>query len=156
MKSLLENVESLTWRDGVTPCWHWLGSLDVNGYGRFGVHPDQHGRDRAHRVAYREAFGPIPKGMCVLHSCDVRGCVNPAHLRLGSNADNVRDKMERGRFVPMRGEANGNAKLTDAQVEEIRAKWIPHKVTQKMLAVQYGVTLEMISLILRRKFRVTV
>lgn len=78
-------------------CWEWLGSRDGGGYGMF-----QYGsRDsrRAHRVAWELTNGEIPTGMFVLHSCDYPPCVNPAHLRLGTNSDNMKDMWARNRRI---------------------------------------------------------
>jgi hypothetical protein len=73
-------------------CWLWLGLVDEKGYGRFGK-----GGRAAHRKAYELFIGEIPKGLCVLHTCDVRSCVNPKHLWLGLPADNTRDMLSKGR-----------------------------------------------------------
>jgi hypothetical protein len=72
-------------------CWPWLGSRTVNGYGRLG-------NRYAHRLVYEQEVGPIPDGLNVLHSCDNPPCVNPRHLRVGTQADNARDALERGRL----------------------------------------------------------
>jgi len=77
-------------------CWTWKGGTFRFGYGSFRV-GDR--RIPAHRVSWELAFGKIADGMCVLHTCDNPGCVNPAHLRLGTQQDNVRDAREKGRFV---------------------------------------------------------
>lgn len=73
----------------------------------------------AHRAAYIKAYGPIPPGMHVLHRCDTKGCANPEHLFLGTNADNMRDKVLKGRQA--RGERIHNARLTADRVRAIRA-----------------------------------
>lgn len=96
-------------------CWTWTGDR-VYGYGRVFT---SNGRVKAHRLAWAVANNKTPGALCVLHSCDNRPCVNPAHLRLGTNADNNADMVERGQQV--RGERNGSAKLTEANVREIRA-----------------------------------
>lgn len=75
-------------------CWLWIGSLRNNGYGRVTM---GNRSLAAHRVSYEYHVGPIPDGMNVLHSCDVRNCVNPAHLRLGTNRENTADMISRGR-----------------------------------------------------------
>lgn len=83
-----------------TGCWEWRANK-VRGYGRF-----SHGGRMwlAHRVAHAELIGPIPDGLDVLHSCDNPPCVNPAHLRAGTDQDNMRDQLSRGR--------HGNIKKT--------------------------------------------
>ena len=77
-------------------CWLWDCDTFSSGYGRFRIGPSQY---LAHRVSYVIHVGPIPKGMYLLHSCDVTGCVNPAHLRCGTQRDNVRDMIAKGRGV---------------------------------------------------------
>jgi hypothetical protein len=117
-------------------CWLWTGSRNDRGYGNF----NNNGRTvQAHRLSYELAMGPIPKGMNVCHRCDSPGCVNPDHLFLGTHLDNMRDRDAKGRRVAPRGEANGFAKLTEAQVIEIRERYIPYKVSLPRLAREYGV-----------------
>lgn len=99
-------------------CLLWVGSLDAYGYGqstRF------EGISKAHRLSWRIHRGPIPTGLAVLHKCDVRQCINPDHLFLGTERDNMRDMDAKGRRVnaPRPGERNGNAKLTEQQAKEI-------------------------------------
>jgi hypothetical protein len=102
-------------------CREWQGSVMSNGYGQIGRGGrGSHGTGciPAHRAVYAEFVAPIPPGMYVLHSCDNRRCVAIEHLRLGTHADNMRDRHERGRTA--RGERMGAAKLTEAAVLEIR------------------------------------
>lgn len=96
---------------GPDECWNWLGALKDNGYGqltRLGVSKKPL---KAHRVAWVLAYGPIPAGSgvhgtCVLHHCDNRRCVNPSHLFLGTNHDNVRDMHAKGRAKNPIADAN--------------------------------------------------
>lgn len=96
-------------KDAPDGCWLWTASVKPNGYGHFCVG----GKDyMSHRWSYELAHGPIPKGMHVLHSCDVPACVNPIHLRLGTHAENMRESASKLR--------TGMAKLNPDQVREIR------------------------------------
>jgi len=79
--------------DEATGCWNWTRHVGKNGYAWF----RQDGHGHAHRWAYARFCGPIPPGLWVLHSCDNRRCVNPAHLFLGTNGDNIRDMVAKGR-----------------------------------------------------------
>lgn len=76
-------------------CWIWNGGLTKKGYGQF--HSKKIEESRAHRVAWLIVYGPIPKGLHVCHKCDIRSCVNPDHLFLGTNQDNVNDKVAKNR-----------------------------------------------------------
>jgi hypothetical protein len=99
-------------------CWLWTGLIGTNGYGRYGK-----GNKYAHRLSYEYFVGPIPEGLFVCHHCDVRPCVNPAHLFVGTVKDNAQDMMAKGRRIYKRGEDTPTAKLTEEQVLEIRAQY---------------------------------
>jgi len=76
-------------------CWLWTSSTDRDGYGQFAIVPSE--KYQAHRFAYQLYVGPIPAGKVVMHTCDVRCCVNPDHLRVGTQADNMADMNAKGR-----------------------------------------------------------
>ena len=102
-----------------------------------------------HRLAYTKAKGPIPSKMFVCHSCDTPRCVNPNHLFLGTHQDNMTDKVLKNRQYKPKGIKNTNAKLTDADVLEI--KKLKGTRTQQSIADDYGVNQSIISDILRNK-----
>lgn len=78
-------------------CWLWTGAKTEKGYGVFGIGKET---DKAHRIAWRLSYGPIPKCIFVLHKCDTPACVRPEHLFLGTNQDNVNDMIRKGRNSP--------------------------------------------------------
>uniref|UniRef100_A0A6H1ZB63 Putative homing endonuclease n=1 Tax=viral metagenome TaxID=1070528 RepID=A0A6H1ZB63_9ZZZZ len=127
-------------KDTPSGCWEWTANKNNKGYGRFTV-DSYAGKQLAHRLAYKDAFGPIPKDGLILHSCDNPACVNPAHLRIGTHKANVADMDERGRRNPphLKGETNPSSKLTDIQVIEIRRAYIAGE-KRESIGPRYGLS----------------
>ncbi len=142
-------------------CWEWQGSRLKTGYGQFAV-----SRSRAalaHRMSWELANGPIPDGMHVLHHCDNPPCVNPAHLFLGSNEDNIADRVAKGRSPAgrhhwtaqrpnrvARGSRSGTAKLSEADAGKIR-ELRRAGYTQQEIADRFGVSRATVYLIQENK-----
>ena len=99
-------------------CWNWIGTKNATGYGIIGINGKNH---LAHRYSYKLHIGKIPIGMSILHHCDVPACVNPAHIFIGTQADNMADMAQKGRANggPPSGEGNDNVKLTETKVRAI-------------------------------------
>jgi hypothetical protein len=140
-------------------CWLWIGSKDYYGYGTFWLNgkPEQ-----SHRISYQLSKGEIPKGIKVLHKCDNPSCVNPNHLFLGTQKDNMSDCKNKGRIskAPRNcGEKNWNfgkkhsgndgpaSKLTWKKVREIRSS----DLSSEELAKKFGVHIQTISDVRRFK-----
>lgn len=121
-------------------CWMYSGPITADGYGFLSY---LNKRWLAHRLAWHMTNGPIPEGMLVCHHCDIRPCINPAHLYVGTYADNNRDTRTRGRHGcgrrHLHGELNGHAKLTAEQVMAIRQRRLAGE-QYDLLAEEYGVT----------------
>lgn len=132
-------------------CWLWTGSLRTNGYGEIWYEGRNH---QAHRVSWMLFNGPIPEDMQVCHRCDVRACVRPDHLFLGTQVDNMVDCSEKGRInteVKALGEAHGSSKLTASEVTEIREKYSTGSYTQREIGQEYGVTQTTIGHVVRHE-----
>lgn len=138
-------------RRGPDDCWLWTAAHLPGGYGLFRVQGERW-MQRAHRVAWILTYGAITAGMFILHSCDNPACVNPGHLREGTNADNMADKVARGRsHVPQpnkRGALHPMARLTQRQVDEMRARSTRARGEGRRFASEYGVSPATVSLIL--------
>lgn len=126
-------------------CWLWTGCVNEHGYGVVGR---ASGPNFAHRNAWELTHGPIPAGLSVLHRCDTPACCNPAHLFLGTQADNMADAAAKRRTARQAGEAHPRAKLSDAQVAEIRARYEAGE-TQTALADAFGVRQAHVSRLVR-------
>lgn len=136
----LEQFKSLITRLPDNYCMPWHGAQTRRGYGVF--HIRGRGVFRAHRIAYCLATGDKVGGICVLHRCDNPPCCNPEHLFKGTTADNVADKMKKGRHRGGRGpkgSRHGRAKLNEDAVVKIRQQFAAG-ATMNHLARTYGVS----------------
>lgn len=125
-------------------CWEWQGCLDSEGYGAFMISRSATTGARsvvkAHRLSWILSNQEnIPCGQLIRHDCDNRSCVNPHHLRPGTNSDNISDAIARGRRKYTKGEINVS-QLTDVSVRSIRERYAAGGVTQKELGEEYGVS----------------
>lgn len=137
---ILNNIE-------VAPsgCFNWKLFRNKKGYGRMKVD----GQHRpAHRVSYQVFRKAVPEGLFVLHECDNPACVNPAHLFLGTNLDNVRDSVAKGRNS--RGERHGRSKLSDANIQEVTKRYSGGE-SIKNLSLAFNVTVRTMNEVLRGK-----
>jgi hypothetical protein len=143
-------------------CWLWTGDKIRHGYGH--IRSDARGRQRtlAHRLSWSIHFGEIPAGIQVCHHCDNPPCVRPDHLFLGTQQDNMRDMLFKGRVptgdahvwrrrpeLVLRGSRAPRAKLTEEQVDAIREARKTDHPSYSQLAKQYGVTIGAIGSIIR-------
>lgn len=147
-----EKVDKSAGQDG---CWLWTAALNNKGYGFFYPHHGE--REYAHRFSYALAYGPIPEGMKVLHRCDNPPCCNPAHLFLGTMADNTQDMMKKGRHrkMPMgkdnwRHHRPGKTKLQESDIPIIRSAY-EQGIRIVDLARQFHVSETTISHVIKRK-----
>ena len=135
-------------------CWFWMGSkMRDTRYGQFAIRvPTWRGGasrpEQTHRLAYEFAHGPIPKGMVIMHTCDVPICVNPDHLRVGTQADNIADKLSKGRH-------HWGHKLSPQEIRSIRNDY-GGRLRQEDIAKRYGISRALVSLIGRRKIWVDI
>ena len=140
------SVEERLWRNCIpepnSGCWIWMGSLGKFGYGQI-MMPGGKPR-RAHRISYQVYKGPIPKELDVMHSCDIRCCINPDHLSVGTRKQNMEDALKRGRVA--RGFQLPQTKLTSEQ----RSAIVTDKRLHQEIAAEYGVTSSFVSHIKRK------
>lgn len=129
-------------------CWLWTGGTNHIGYGIVGYHGKAY---KAHRLSWTINVGPIPDGLKVLHRCDVRNCVRPDHLFLGTQDDNMKDCATKGRIVsvPRYGEQNARSKMTADGVRKMREIYARGGIGQKNLGKMFGVTAMTVNRIVR-------
>jgi hypothetical protein len=140
---------------GEDDCWNWTACRD--GGGRYGGFKYATGKlGQAHRVsAYLAGLIPSIKSISpndqVLHTCDNPACQNPKHFFIGTHKNNMQDKASKGRQSKLNGVENGQSKLTEEDVLEIRRLYAQGDITQTELAKIYGVTPNLICCIVNRK-----
>jgi len=131
-------------------CQLWTGSTAGTGYGNIGLRtkPGEPITTKvgAHVASYMLHKGPVPKGMVVMHKCDVRACVNPDHLQLSTQADNARDCVAKRRHT--RGEMRPHSIMTWVKVRQLRAEYL-EGATQVQLAAKFGISQPAVSQIVR-------
>lgn len=149
--SVIETHRSLAGRAEILTngCHVWKGKTNQKGYGRLMINRREL---LAHRVAWEHAHGRIPDGLCVLHRCDTPPCINPAHLFLGTIADNNADMKAKGRDRKATGERAPSAKLTSAEITEIRRRGRTAELF-KDIAAAFGVHPSHVSRICRGRTR---
>lgn len=113
---LFEKIEASSVKIPESGCWIWMKSLNHQGYGKTCLGKGTN--LSAHRASYEEKYGKIPNGMMALHTCDVPSCVNPDHIFLGTQQDNMTDKVNKRRQA--NGENHGMSKLTKEQAFEAK------------------------------------
>ena len=119
-----------------TGCWEYQGCIERKGYGTAKIQLDGvAGNYRVHRLAYFHRHKVDPKHLLVCHHCDNPSCINPDHLYIGTDADNKRDVVERGR---QKGSSNNFSRLTEENVIDIK-KRIAKKEKYVSIAESYGV-----------------
>jgi hypothetical protein len=128
------------------PCKIWEGLLFENGYGRITSGPNR--GKRIHRVVWEEEYGPIPRGLMVLHQCDRPACYEITHLKLGTHKQNMQDRVDR--LTGSRGIKTNTAKLSEEEVYEIRSL-SDDGLSSRKIAPMFGISQVMVCLIARRK-----
>jgi hypothetical protein len=130
-----------------TNCWEWDGVIRT-GYGRFYLRGKWLS---AHRASWELHNDAIPEGLLVLHKCDNKCCVNPEHLFVGTQRDNVRDMWEKKRAKVLRGSSNPNSKLMEADVKLIRDLYEEGETSYAKLAREFSVSPKLIELVVKRQ-----
>lgn len=148
-------TEEKFWRQtdkrGPDDCWNWLGHCSCGGRRPTIVVDGE--QIRAAKFIYEKVIGPVSPGLCILHRCDNPKCVNPNHLFVGTQLDNIQDMKNKGRANKPVGESNGRAILTEDDVRFIRMNWKfrSKDYSQKALAKRFNVSVTQIQMVLYRR-----
>lgn len=131
-------------------CWIWLKYRDKRGYG----HLRRFGKNwLAHRYMYLCTNGDFDRSLNILHKCDNPSCINPDHLFIGTQRDNILDCIEKKRYNRPKGEYNPNCKYSDIIVEEIRELYSTGLFTQKQLSKLFGISKSMVGYYVNNTYR---
>lgn len=152
--SMRERFEKRVQRGEKDECWLWLGQINYAGYGIFspaGISGGRGDRAMAHRVAWELENGPIPKGKVICHKCDNPPCCNFNHLFCGTQLDNVKDCISKGRNRGPCGEKSSTAKLTSKEVLVIREIFDCGLASTRELTRMFGMSYPNIRAIVTRK-----
>ena len=121
-----------------TGCWEWQGYKDRDGYGQMGFENKNRLVHRLAYMLYNQCTEEDIKGKVIMHLCDNPSCVNPEHLQIGTQKDNIQDCIQKGRRANRKGEQNPNAKLTEYQAQKIRELY-QLGISQEELAKMFNV-----------------
>jgi len=143
-----ERLRNIGWTVKPSGCWEWKGATGPRGYGKLSY---RGATVPAHRLSYEAYVGPIPEGAYILHGCDNPPCMNPAHLQPGDHTENMEQMTDRNRSTT--GETDGMAKLTDAQVAEIRERYAAGGISTRALGLEFGVSQQHVSALTNYRFR---
>jgi len=140
MKTIAERIRDNYKYCEETGCWLWTASKDSWGYGHIRIDTVL---TKAHRFMYSEHNGKIPEGLKVCHRCDTPACINPEHLFLGTDADNMKDRDQKGRNA--KGEMHGTSKLTEKDVIDIKNLLKTTDLKQREIAAIFNIGGDVIS-----------
>ena len=140
-RPIYDRLMKRTFTDAKTGCVVWTGTVGFGGHGQ--IRSAKTKLLATHRVSWEHHNGPIPEGMKLCHRCDNPPCINPEHLFLGTQADNIRDMIEKGRN--RRGETHHNARLTDIKVGKI----IRARGTQREIAERFKISQQYVGMLKR-------